>query len=246
MKPRIVAVIPARMSSTRFPGKPLSLIAGKPLIEHLYREASRAGLIDKVFVATDSTDIIKAVERFGGNAIKTSRRHRTGSDRTAEVAEKIGGKIYINIQADVLGVKASAYDRVLRAMLENNRMKFATLAKEVRTEDYLYDPNRVKLIIDRWDNAIWFSRYPLPFLQGIDQNRLKYFKYYYHIGVYFYRLSGLRQFSDWKQTKFEKAESLEQLRILENREKIKIFKISNKLYSLDTPDDLKTIERYLS
>nr|MBN2278709.1 3-deoxy-manno-octulosonate cytidylyltransferase [candidate division Zixibacteria bacterium] len=246
MKSQIVAVIPARLGSRRFPGKPLAPIAGKPLIEHLYREASRARLIDRVVVATDTTLIAKAVQGFGGEAFMTSRSHRTGSDRTAEMAGKTGGEIFLNIQADVLGVKAAVYDRVLKAMLADKRMNFATLARAVESDECLYDPNRVKMIMDPDDYALWFSRYPLPFLQGVKGSRLKHFKYYYHIGVYFFRKTGLKRFTAWKQTPMEKAESLEQLRILENREKIKIFKIKNKLYSIDTPEDLKGVERYFS
>jgi len=243
MKPKILAVIPVRLASRRFPGKPLSSIAGKSLIHHLYREASRSKLIDRVVVATDSAEIFSEVESFGGEALMTSRRHRTGSDRTVEVMEKLGGEIIINIQADHLGIRGKVLDRVLRNMLEDRAIRFATIARKVQSEKLLFNPHRVKLILDSADNALWFSRYPLPFLQGVNGSRLKQFEFYYHVGVYFFRKSALRKFHSWRRTPHEKAESLEQLRILENHQKIKVFKVRNNVLSIDTPEDLKQAEK---
>ena len=242
MKPKVLAVIPARFASKRFPGKPLSLIAGKPLIQHLYQTASKSKLIDRVVVATDSPEIEVAVLGFGGETIITSSAHRTGSDRAAEAMEKIGGEIIMNIQADHLGVTSAAYDRVLRAMLDDRKIRFATIARKVENEASLFDPNRVKLILDGDDFAYWFSRYPLPYLQGVNGNRLEKYDFYYHVGTYFFRRVALRAFHTWPRTALEKAESLEQLRILEHREKIKVFKIKGKIWSIDAPQDLKTVE----
>lgn len=243
MKPKILAVIPARFASKRFPGKPLSLIAGKPLIQHIYQAASKSRLIDKVIVATDSPEIMKAVNDFGGEAIITSGNHQTGSDRTAEAMEKIGGEIIINIQADHIGVKPAVFDRILKSMLQDRKIMFATIARKVEDEAALFDPNRVKLIIDRDDYAYWFSRYPLPFLQGVNGNRLGQFDFYYHVGTYFFRKAGLKLFHSWPRSPLERAESLEQLRILENRHKIKVFKIKNEILSIDAPEDLKLAEK---
>lgn len=241
MKTKVLAIIPARLSSKRFPRKVLYEINGKPLVEHLYRELNRAKLINKVVVATDSDEVIKAVSKFGGEAVKTSRRHRTGSDRTAEVAQKLGGDIIINIQADNLGVKAGDYDKVISEMINNKTIKYATFAKRIENENELYDPNRVKVIFNREKEALWFSRYPLPFLQGENGNRVKKFDFYYHVGIYFYRKSALKNFASNSRTSLEKAESLEQLRILENGGKIKIFKLKRKIWSIDTPDDTKKL-----
>ena len=243
MKPKVLAVIPARFASKRFPGKPLSLIAGKPLIQHIYQAASKSKLIDKVIVATDSPDIMKTVIGFGGEAIITSGNHKTGSDRAAEAMEKLGGEIIINIQADHIGVKPAVFDRVLKAMLADRKIMFATIAKKVESESALFDPNRVKLIIDDDDYAFWFSRYPLPFLQGVNDGRLGAFDFYYHIGTYFFRKAGLKMFHSWPRSPLEIAESLEQLRILENHHRIKIFKIKNEILSIDTPQDLKLAEK---
>ncbi|MEW5923669.1 MAG: 3-deoxy-manno-octulosonate cytidylyltransferase [Candidatus Zixiibacteriota bacterium] len=243
MKPKVLAVIPARFASKRFPGKPLSLIAGKPLIQHIYRAASKSKLIDKVIVATDSPDIMKTVNDFGGEAIMTSGNHRTGSDRAAEAMEKLGGEIIINIQADHIGVKPAVFDRILKAMLVDRKIMFATIARKIESEEALFDPNRVKLIIDDNDYAFWFSRYPLPFLQGVNGDRLGAFDFYYHIGTYFFRKAGLKLFHSWPRSPLEKAESLEQLRILENHHKIKVFRIKNEILSIDTPQDLKLAEK---
>jgi len=246
MKPKILAVIPARFASTRFPGKPLSPIAGKPLIEHLYLAASKSRLIDKVVVATDSHEIAAAVNRFGGEVVTTSSKHQTGSDRTAEVMEKLGGEIILTIQADHLGITGAVYDKILTVMVGNRAIKFATIARKIEDEDVLYDPNRVKLVMDASDHALWFSRYPLPFLQGVNENRLRRFNYYYHIGVYFFRKSALRAFHMWPRSPLERAESLEQLRIMENHHKIRVFKIINRIYSIDTPNDIRLVEKYFS
>ncbi len=242
MNSHLLAVIPARYGSRRFPGKPLSLIAGKPLLEHLYREASRARLIERVVVATDDKRIYSAVQAFGGDAVYTSSRHRTGSDRSAEVMQKLGGDIIISIQADHLGVKAADYDKILKAMLADRGIEYATMACKVDDETTLFDPNRVKVIFDKSDHALWFSRYPLPYLQGIDGDHVMQFEFYYHIGVYFFRKAALKEYHRWKPGTFEKAESLEQLRILENRRKIKVFKIRRDVISIDTPEDLKLAE----
>jgi len=245
MKNKVLAVIPARLQSKRFPGKVLYEINGKSLLEHLYREANRADLIDKVVIATDSYEVIRAVSQFGGEAMKTSKRHRTGSDRTAEVAEKLGADIIINIQADNLGVKAGDYDKIIAEMVSDRTIKYATFVKRIESEDELYNPNRVKVIFNRENYALWFSRYPLPFLQDKNGNRVEKFNFYYHIGIYFYRKSALKNFATSPRTPLEKAESLEQLRILENSGKIRVFKLKRKIWSIDTPDDTRKAGRFL-
>lgn len=245
MKTKVLAVIPARLSSKRFPRKVLFEINGKSILEHLYFELVKAKLIDQVVVATDSSEVINAVSDFGGEAVKTSKKHRTGSDRAAEAAAKIGGDIIINIQADNLGVKASDCDKIISEMINDKTIKYATFAKKIESEDELYDPNRVKVIFDKNKEALWFSRYPLPYLQGENGNRVEKFNYYYHIGIYFYRKAALKSFAAGKRTTFEKAESLEQLRILENGGKIKMFKLSRNIWSIDSPDDIKKTGKFL-
>ncbi len=242
MKPKILAIIPARYQSSRFPGKPLAVISGKILIEHIYSVISRSELVDEVVVATDSNEIQDAVEDFGGSVVLTSRKHKTGSDRSAEVMAKLGGDIIVSIQADHLGLRKTDYDRVLKAMLSDSAIKYATIGKKIETEDQLFDPNRVKMIFDADKNAIWFSRYPLPYLQGITSRYLRHYDFYYHIGVYFFRRKALMDFHNWAPGKFEKAESLEQLRILENHRKIRVFETKSEIFSIDSPEDLAQLK----
>jgi 3-deoxy-manno-octulosonate cytidylyltransferase (CMP-KDO synthetase) len=246
VKTKVLAVIPARYQSKRFPGKPLAIVNGKPILQHIYIEASKARLIDRVVVATDSKIIKSGVESFGGEALMTSKRHRTGSDRAAEVASKLGGNIVLNIQADHVGVSRQNYDAVLDKILSDKKIKYASIVKKIDNEADLFDPNRVKVILDSHDNALWFSRYPLPFLQNINGNWLGTFNFHYHIGVYIFRKAALERFSNWPRSPLEKAESLEQLRILENHEKIRLFKIKSRVLSIDTHDDLKKVESLLT
>ncbi len=241
-QPKVLAIIPARFGSSRFPGKPLALVAGKTLLERLYETIARARLIDRVVVATDSDDIKKVVERFGGEAIMTGKKHLTGSDRTFEALQKLGGEIIINIQADNLGVKPSDFDKVLAAMMKDRKTEYASLAVKVDDEEILFNPHRVKVVTDKQGDALWFSRYPIPFLQGITGNRLSHFNFLYHVGVYFFRRAALTRFHSWKRTPVEKAESLEQMRILENGGRIRIFKIGGPIISIDTPQDLNSLE----
>lgn len=245
MKNDILAVIPARYNSSRFPGKPLAVLAGKSILERLYRELSRSKLVSRVVVATDSDIIETAVKKFGGQTIMTSPKHRTGSDRSAEVAAKLGAKIIINVQADHLGLKVSDYDRVLKEMTDDRTINHATFIRKIESESDLFDPNRVKVIFDKNNDALWFSRYPLPYLQGIKGNRLATFDFYYHIGVYFYRRAALAKYAALPRSAHEKAESLEQLRILDNGGKIRMFKIKREMISIDTPEDLKNATRIL-
>lgn len=245
MKNDILAVIPARYNSSRFPGKPLAEIAGISILERLYRELSRSKLISRVVVATDSDIIKAAVKKFGGEAVMTSPKHRTGSDRSAEVAKKLEAKIIINVQADHLGLKAADYDRVIKQMNADRTINHATFIRKIESESDLFDPNRVKVIFDKYDNALWFSRYPLPYLQGFSGDRLAIFDFYYHIGVYFYRHAALAKYAALPRSPHEKAESLEQLRILDNGGKIRLFKIKRDMISIDTPEDLKNATRIL-
>jgi 3-deoxy-manno-octulosonate cytidylyltransferase (CMP-KDO synthetase) len=245
MKNGILAVIPARCQSRRFPNKVLAPVAGKTLLQHVYEEASRSRLIERVVVATDSERILDTTQAFGGEAMMTSRRHKTGSDRAAEIMQKLGGKIIVNVQADHLGLGHVIYDRVLRKMLASPTIEFATLGHQVDSESLLDDPNQVKLVLgsDGW--ALWFSRFPLPYLQGVSGHRLKRFPFYGHIGVYFFRRSGLKKFHAWRQGSCEKAESLEQLRILENGHKIKVFKVRSRVLAIESAQDLKKAKGYI-
>ena len=242
MKPRVVAVVPARMGSRRFPGKVIYPYRGKPLLFYLLDEVRKSKLIDRLIVATDSQEVRKVLGADGAEVIMTAARHRTGSDRAAEVVQKVGGSIILNIQADNIGLKAPVLDRIIKSMLANRNLPMATLCRRLDTEDELFDPNVVKLVTDRGGDVLWFSRFPIPYLQGFDgTNRAAGFPFLKHVGVYFFRRAALERFASWKRTPLEKAESLEQLRILENGEKIKAFMTRVNSVSVDSPEDLEKI-----
>jgi 3-deoxy-manno-octulosonate cytidylyltransferase (CMP-KDO synthetase) len=244
VKRRVIAVIPARLGSTRFPRKVLHLWHGKPLLSYLVKDLSRSKLIDRLVIATDSREIERELSSYDIEVVRTSKRHRTGSDRVAEVMSKIGGDLIINIQADNIGLTAPGLDRVIKRFLDEPRCSFATLARRIEDDSELFDPNSVKLVTDADNYALWFSRSPLPFMQGASEGeRWRQFRFLHHIGVYLFRAAALKRFASWPRSPLEKAESLEQLRILENREKLRVFHTRMKAVSIDAPADLKKLDR---
>ncbi|RKX28797.1 MAG: 3-deoxy-manno-octulosonate cytidylyltransferase [Candidatus Zixiibacteriota bacterium] len=239
----VVAVIPARLGSTRFPNKVIHPYRGKPLLAYVYNEISKSKQIDRLIVATDSEKIKEIVEDFDGEAIITSKRHRTGSDRVAEVIEKVGGKLIVNIQADNFGVKAPVLDRVISIMKKTPSIHYATFAHRLQSDHELHDPNIVKVVTAANGRALWFSRFPIPYLRDVDpKSYTAQYQFLGHVGIYFYRRSNLLQFARWKKSPLEKAESLEQLRILENGGQIIVFKTKMRTVSVDIPEDLKKMD----
>jgi 3-deoxy-manno-octulosonate cytidylyltransferase (CMP-KDO synthetase) len=238
----VTVVIPARLASSRFPGKVLRSFEGRPLLYHVWRQVVKAKEVNQVWIATDSKEIARAAEAFSAQVIMTSPRPRTGTDRIAEAMADRAGDIVINIQADCVGLKAADLNRVIRAMKRDRLLQFATLARPIRNDAELFDPHVVKVVVDRKDLALWFSRYPLPYLQRpTPGSRSRQYDYLFHIGVYFFRRGALEAFAGWKQTPLEKAESLEQLRILENGGAIRVFRTKARTISIDKPEDLKKI-----
>ncbi len=239
---KVTAVIPARLDSKRFPGKVISQYKKNPLIYYVYNEISKAKKIDSLIIATDNNEIKSVVEGFGGEVIMTSKRHRTGSDRVAEVIKKTGGDIILNIQADNFGVKAKVLDKAITEFTQKRSLKYATLASKITDDKELLDPNLVKVVLSNDDFGLWFSRYPIPYLKsGKIKNKSAQQNFYGHIGIYFFRKQGLMKYAGWKRSTYEKAESLEQLRILENGAKIKVFKTKMKSVSVDAPKDVKKL-----
>jgi len=239
---KIIAVIPARMDSKRFPGKVAFLYNDKPLIYYVYNEISKSKKVDRLIVATNSKEIQSVVEGFGGEVIMTSSRHQTGSDRIAEVIKKTSGDIIVNIQADNFGVKAGVLDKAITEFISNRNLQYGTLAYKIKDDRELMDPNLVKVVLSDEDYGLWFSRYPIPYLKsGNKKNQSAQHSFYGHIGIYFYRKQGLMKFAGWKRSICEKAESLEQLRIIENGEKIKVFKTKMSSVSVDAPEDVKKL-----
>ena len=244
MAERVTAVIPARLGSRRFSGKVLYPYKGKPLLFYVWNEVRKSRRIDRLVIATDSAEIIRAARSFGAEVLKTSARHRTGTDRVGEAVSRLGGDIVVNIQADNLGIKAAVLDRVIDRMTEDKSIHYATLVSPIATDAELFDPNLVKAVVSADGHALWFSRYPIPYLQGVSKaGRAGRFAFWGHIGIYFFRRRALRDFVSWGRSPLEKAESLEQLRILENNRRIRVFKTRMRLVTVDTPQDMKKLKR---
>ncbi len=241
----VVAVIPARLPSTRFPEKVIYPYHGKPLLYYIWNEAKKAHQIDRVIIATDSRKIQQVVTSFGGEVLLTSKHHRTGSDRVAEAVRKLGGDIIINIQADNFGLKAAVLNRVITKMKADRQITYATLIYPLTRDSELSDTNIVKVVpAQQTSTALWFSRLPIPYIRDKQKGKLvRQYRYFGHIGVYFFRKAGLQQFSRWKQSASEKAESLEQLRILENGGIIHLFTTKVPIIAVDVPGDVRKLAR---
>jgi 3-deoxy-manno-octulosonate cytidylyltransferase (CMP-KDO synthetase) len=237
---KFTGIIPARYQSTRFPGKPLAMIKEKPMIQWVYENSSKA--LDDVWVATDDDRIIKAVEAFGGNVVKTLPTHQSGTDRCAEAARIVGERVdfdvVINIQGDEPFIQPKQIE-LLKNCFSDDAVELATLVKKVESEEELFNPNRPKVVVDKQQNALYFSRSPIPYLRGENETdwHLKH-KYWAHIGLYAFRADILQQLTKLKQTPLELAESLEQLRWLENDYKIKTAETTFRTIGIDTPEDL--------
>lgn len=237
---KFLGVIPARYGSSRFEGKPLEIILGKPMIEWVYKRAVKSKL-DKVVVATDDKRIEKAVKRFGGEVIMTSKKHETGTDRIAEVAEKYSNyDVIINIQGDEPLIKGDLINSLIEPFVTEKELKMATLKYKLDSMVEVDNVNNVKVVTDRNDYAIYFSRSPIPFPRNYTKN-----VYYKHIGIYGYKRDFVIEFASMKQTPLELSESLEQLRVIENGHKIKVLETKEKILGVDTPEDLIKVINYI-
>jgi len=237
---KFIAIIPARYESTRFPGKPLALIINKPMIQWVYENVAKA--VDEAWVATDDERILKVVENFGGKAIETLSSHQSGTDRCAEAARKIGENydfdVIINVQGDEPFIKARQIE-LLKSCFSTDA-EIATLIKKIETTEELFNPNRPKVVIDKHKNALYFSRSTIPFVRGTEnKNWLSEHTFWAHIGMYAYKKEVLQKISKLNQGVLEKAESLEQLRWLENGFKIKTAVTEHQSIGIDTPEDLE-------
>ena len=235
-----MGVIPARYNSSRLPGKPLLLLQGKPMIQRVYESASKSKFIDRVLVATDDQRIKKSVDDFGGKAILTSSKPRTGSDRVAEAVKGLDYDLVINIQCDEAFMNPKMLDQLIGFMQKNKDVQMGTLARKVYDRDFFTNPGRVKVVLDKNGNAIYFSRFPIPYQKG---NGKKGINYYEHIGVYAFRKGFLSKYAKLKQTPLEKAESLEQLRAVENGYEIKVVLTNYDSKTINSHSDLKKINK---
>ena len=237
-----ICVIPARYSSTRLPGKPLKDICGKPMICRVWERASRAASVAEVIVATDDKRILQAVEKNSGRAMMTRADHKTGTDRLAEVAEKFSdAEVVVNVQGDEPLIDPALIDELVALFVEDKNLQMATVATELTDEDEMKNPNNVKVVLDKNNDALYFSRSLIPFPRNVGKSKI--FK---HIGIYAYRRNFLLAYAKMEPTPLEQSESLEQLRALENGFKIRVIKSSCKFIGVDTEEDLKLVnEIYL-
>ena len=235
-----IGIIPARYESTRFPGKPLAMLNNKPMIQWVYENLARA--VENVWVATDDERIFKTVEKFGGNAVETLSAHQNGTDRCAEAARKLSGKtnfdVVINVQGDEPFILAEQI-QLLKSCFETHA-EIATLIKKIDSTEELFNPNRPKVVIDKQQNALYFSRSPIPFVRGKEKEKwLANHTFWAHIGMYAYKSEVLQKITKLNQGALELTESLEQLRWLENGFKIKTAETVHQSIGIDTPEDLE-------
>ena len=245
---KYIAIIPARYASTRFPGKPLAMLGGKPVIQRVWEQVN--SVVDAAVVATDDERIAQAVESFGGRAIMTSPNHKSGTDRCWEAYQKQGEEfdVVINVQGDEPFIAHSQL-RAIMACFEDENTDIATLVKPFAEEDglsALENPNSPKVVLDNDSCAVYFSRSVIPYLRGVErEDWLKHHTFYKHIGMYAFRRDVLGEVTALPQSTLEKAESLEQLRWLENGYKIGVGISDVETVGIDTPEDLERAEEFL-
>ena len=243
---QFVGIIPARYASTRFPGKPLATLAGKPVIEHVYRRVVEA--LGCAYVATDDDRIALAVERFGGQAVMTRADHKSGTDRIAEALEKTGREVdvVVNVQGDEPFITTRQIETLCHCF-DDEQTQIATLGKPFESMEAVENPNSPKIVTDLKGFALYFSRSVIPYIRGFEQtNWLSHFPYLKHLGVYAYRTEVLREITQLPQSPLEKAESLEQLRWLQAGYRIKVGITDEETVGIDTPEDLVRAERFLN
>ncbi|MGD0585740.1 MAG: 3-deoxy-manno-octulosonate cytidylyltransferase [Oryzomonas sp.] len=248
---KITAIIPARYASTRFPGKALADIGGRPMIQHVYERACKASLVSRVIVATDDTRIADAIHLIGGEAVMTSTNHETGTDRLAEVASGLDSDIIVNVQGDEPLISPEMIDQAIEPFLSDLALKMGTLKTRIKSLHDFLSPNVVKVVTGVDGCALYFSRSPLPFFRDKWQDlkdesfRIGKLLCYKHVGLYVFRRDFLLQYAAMPQTFLEISEKLEQLRAIENGIRIRVVETEFESIGVDTPDDLaKAQERY--
>jgi 3-deoxy-manno-octulosonate cytidylyltransferase (CMP-KDO synthetase) len=248
---KVVAIIPARYGSTRLPGKPLAIIGGKPMIQHVYENAAKARGLESVIVATDDRRVEEAVRAFGGEVVMTSKRHRSGSDRLAEVARKLKADWLVNVQGDLPFIQPETILRAVRPLRRDHAIPMGTVCSPIYEEKEWRNPNIVKVIKDARGFAIYFSRARIPYpCNSITQASARAAKKKVwglrHLGLYVYRRDFLLKFASLRPTLLEQTESLEQLRALYYGYRIMVADVDERSVEVDTPADLDRAQRYLS
>ena len=240
---KVVVVIPARYGSTRLPGKPLVLLAGKPMIQRVFERAKLSKRVDQVIVATDDERIVKAVQKFGGEAKMTRPDHRTGTERVAEVAAHVEGDLFVNVQGDEPLLDPEALDTAVNSLLEEPQASISTVATPIKTPGDIMDPNVVKTVLDFESNALYFSRAPIPWVR--DTASKIHVQHLKHLGLYVFQRDALLEYPTLPQGELERIEQLEQLRWLENGWKIRVAEVAHDAVSVDIPEDVARVEKLL-
>ena len=247
---KATAIIPARYASSRFPGKPLALIKGLPMIQHVCHQVSKAATVDQVIVATDDERITAVVRAFGGEVVMTRADHPTGTDRLAEVAERLDAELIVNVQGDEPLIDPRMIDQAVQPMLDNPKLKMGTLAGRIDQIEDFYSPNVVKVVKDKDNLALYFSRAPIPWPRDLSEEqlatRLDRVALFRHIGLYVYRRDFLLAYPQLEATPLEGLESLEQLRALESGVKLYVAETEFSCHGVDTPEDLERVSRLMS
>ena len=242
---KFIGLIPARYASARFPGKPLALLNGKPVIQHVYEQAAK--VLDAVYVATDDERIYNKVLAFGGKAVMTSTEHHSGTDRIEEALEKVGGdfNVVVNIQGDEPFIAQSQIETLCQCFVDK-ATQIATLGKPFEWIEAAENPNSPKIVVDNRGYALYFSRSIIPFVRGTErQDWLSKYPFLKHLGIYAYRTNVLKEITKLPQSSLELAESLEQLRWLQNGYRIKVGLTDVETVGIDTPDDLQRAEEFI-
>lgn len=242
---KFIGIIPARYASTRFPGKPLALLGGKPVIQHVYEKV--AAVLEAAYVATDDERIYDVVKAFGGQVVMTRTDHKSGTDRIEEAIEKIGGEwdVVVNVQGDEPFVAKSQLDTICHCF-DDPTTQIATLGKPFESMEAVQNPNSPKIVVDNMGFAMYFSRSVIPYVRGKEKSSwLTHYPFLKHLGIYAYRKDVLRQVTQLPQSSLEIAESLEQLRWLQNGFKIKVGTTDVETVGIDTPQDLERAEEFL-
>lgn len=246
---KTIAIIPARYASTRFPGKPLAILGGKPVIQRVYEQVTT--VLDEAYVATDDERIYNKVQEFGGRVVMTSPNHKSGTDRIEEAVQKIGtdADIIINVQGDEPFIHPSQIEALIKCF-DDPTTQIATLGKPFDNDadiSLLDNPNSPKIVVDNNSFALYFSRSVIPFIRGVEHNQwLDKYPFLKHLGIYAYRTQVLHEITRLPQSSLELAESLEQLRWLQNGYRIRVGTTNIETVGIDTPEDLQRAEDYLT
>jgi 3-deoxy-manno-octulosonate cytidylyltransferase (CMP-KDO synthetase) len=238
---KVLAVIPARYASTRFPGKIIAQLAGKPLVHHTYTQTCKAELVTEALIAADDEKVVEALRPYGDPVVMTRPDHPSGTDRIAEVAEQTNADIIVNVQGDEPLIDPRTIDAAIQPLLEQPDVCMSTAKHQIKDWKQIADPNVVKVICDTRGLALYFSRSPIPYIRDAADRTETPDCYWQHIGLYVYRRDFLLRYAKMAQTPLEKLEKLEQLRVLENGFKIAVVETKHRSIGVDTPEDLENV-----